>query len=87
MNEPYQRRELEQRLSEPPGSLSDDLPLAARKLFYLERRNLLLLESELLKVRHGGGTHAAVLRSLVMLSKELICVFYLGQDGLSHAFM
>lgn len=50
VNEPFQRRELEQKLSEPAGSLSDDLPLAARKLFYLERRNLLLLESELLKV-------------------------------------
>lgn len=50
MNEPWQRRALEKRLSDPAGSLSEDLPLAARKLFYLERRNLLMFEAELFKV-------------------------------------
>lgn len=51
MNEPWQRRALEKRLAEPAGSLSDDLPLAARKLFYLERHSLLLFEAGLFKVR------------------------------------
>lgn len=50
VNAPWQRRNLEQRLSEPAGSLSNDLPLAVRKLFYLERHSLLVFESELLKV-------------------------------------
>ncbi|CAN0253408.1 unnamed protein product, partial [Ectocarpus sp. 4 AP-2014] len=49
VNEPWQRRALEKRVSDPAGSLSEDLPLAARKLFYLERRNLLMFEAELFK--------------------------------------
>eukprot|EP00903_Cladosiphon_okamuranus_P015217 g14064.t2 len=81
VNEPYQRRELEQRLSEPPGSLSDDLPLAARKLFYLERRNLLLLESELLK--------AALVQDLSAAKKAVIDreIFGLLERGLASNLM
>lgn len=51
VNEPWQRRALEKKLGETAGSLSDDLPLAARKLFYLERHNLLLFEAGLFKVK------------------------------------
>lgn len=50
VNTTWQRRNLEQKLSAPAGSLVDSIPLSARKLFYLERSSLLMFLSELLKV-------------------------------------
>ncbi|CAM9689476.1 unnamed protein product, partial [Hapterophycus canaliculatus] len=81
VNEPWQRRALEKRLSEPAGSMSDDLPLAARKLFYLERRNLLIFEAELFK--------AALVEDLSPAKKAVIDreIFFLLENDLASNIM
>ncbi|CAM9536402.1 unnamed protein product [Pylaiella littoralis] len=75
VNEPWQRRALEKRLSEPTESLSDDLPLAVRKLFYLERHNLLVFEAELLKAALVQDLSAA---KKAVIDREIFCLLEKG---------
>ncbi|CAM9538956.1 unnamed protein product [Ascophyllum nodosum] len=75
VEETWQRRALEKKLAEPAGSLSNDLPLAARKFFYLERQSLLMFLSGLFKAALMPDLSAA---KRMVVDREIFCLLEQG---------